>query len=977
MDSRCRITRRTRTGSVGGVTVRFVLLSMLGWTLAVAHVSHAAVAAFQPDTLYGSRQRHPILVHHAQIGVVLPRRADSLTVFSLETSFDLSSPKRYPEGVTVFSTPDTMPRDSLVSRIRRIRGKTGAAVGAVGLVVSRTPTSEPMLVTDDFVVQYKPTASRAAIDSLAGRFGLIRTRTNPFRASMLQYRLPDTTSFDAISICSTLRRSRLVDYAVPNLLHVVHSLSSPTDEPLYSREWHLENTGVAGGTPDADIDAAGAWTITQGQPSVVIAVIDGGFDLTQKDLVDNLWTNPYEIACNGKDEDDKGETKYIDDVHGWDFFDCFYGCGSAVAGTPCYECDFDPSTGGDCAAHVDSRRCGDLEFTCYDPISLDFHGTAVAGIAAARGDNGIGVTGVAPLSQLMLIRRSLDAASLAESFDYAANKGAWVINCSWNLSADQVVDGPLETAIRNAAENGRGGKGCVIIFAMTNAENNDCDASTTNDDIYDIKRTDGRDAVIAVSGSNNYDEKVKATGFGDCTDLLAPTHGGSLFIATTDHSGNRGYNDLDVSSLAEPCPTPAGVDRESADQDFTYCFTGTSAAAPMVSGIAALVLAANPDLTSSDVQRLLQDTADKIEDGTGTSPANYDAVTGYSVGAAGVPTHGWGRANAYEAVRIAAAAGPLATGGVDMFLRDHSLDWGNTEQPSYRLPGPVPGYRGYWECYDIKIDAPPDWQTPPTTSAEFDALTDEEPQPGQTNRIYVRLRNRGPVAAAVTVKLHWAYCATVLPPLPSDFWSRFPADPTVISEWHPIGQATMGSLAYSGASSTRAPESDASQIAMIDFPVPALDPSLPTHLCLFAVLQSDTDPPAPMRKLAAGLTLDTNDFTVDYLTPRDNNIGQRNLILASVDTGKGYAERFYVRNTTGENGTFCLKMPHGLGWTLQATPKKFRKAFTLQAGESALVTIKGKPGAKTKPATFEITQHKGKTTDAWPVGGITVRYQVR
>src|SRR5262249_44726592 len=116
-------------------------------------------------------------------------------------------------------------------------------------------------------------------------------------------------------------------------------------------------------------------------------------------------------------------------------------------------------------------------------------------------------------------------------------------------------------------------------------------------------------------------------------------------------------------------------------------------------------------------------------------------------------THSWGRLNAFEAVRIATPVAQGGKGGVDIPVRDNRLDRGNTGQPSYVTFEPTRGFIGFWQSMDIKVDAPP-YQTPPT-AATSDAFVDENPSaiPGDINRVYVRVRNRGPVtASSVTVK---------------------------------------------------------------------------------------------------------------------------------------------------------------------------------------------------------------------------------
>ena len=128
------------------------------------------------------------------------------------------------------------------------------------------------------------------------------------------------------------------------------------NDPLFTNQWHLRNTGQTGGTVGADANVTPAWDTVRGT-GVVIGIVDDSLE-HDPDLIDNRWTNSDEIAGNGIDDDSNGN---VDDVHGWDF----------VNG------DSDPSNNS------------------YG------YGTAVAGVAAARGNNDIGVSGAAPNASLV------------------------------------------------------------------------------------------------------------------------------------------------------------------------------------------------------------------------------------------------------------------------------------------------------------------------------------------------------------------------------------------------------------------------------------------------------------------------------------------------------------------------------------------------------------------------------------------------
>jgi subtilisin family serine protease len=186
-------------------------------------------------------------------------------------------------------------------------------------------------------------------------------------------------------------------------LVIYRPVADPSAEPRFGDQWALRNTGQTGGLVDADIDADLAWPFGQGQ-GVTIATIDSGIETTDADLSSRLWTNSGEVAANGIDDDQNG---FVDDVHGWDFFD-----------------------------------------NTADITDVLGHGTAVASVAAAAA-NGEGMTGVAPLARLMPVKAcgsfGCPADTVASAIRYAVDEGAGVINISlgapgWDpLVADAVA----------------------------------------------------------------------------------------------------------------------------------------------------------------------------------------------------------------------------------------------------------------------------------------------------------------------------------------------------------------------------------------------------------------------------------------------------------------------------------------------------------------------------------------------------------
>jgi subtilisin family serine protease len=360
---------------------------------------------------------------------------------------------------------------------------------------------------------------------------------------------------DAAALAAQLEASGRVAYAVPEVFQPMELRGRyvPND-PLFGSQWALENAGEAEG---GDVDAPQAWAHTLGSPAITIAVLDDGVQLDHPDLRPN-------IAGVGRD------------------------------------------------------------FTVYPPVegahprdAADRHGTAVAGIAAARGDNGLGISGICPRCKILPVRvHGSSNLGIAEAFRYAVAQGADVITNSWGYAprtsrrGESAVDEAVRDAIDSAARDGRGGRGTVVVFGMTNEAVDNCG---THADISALE------SVVAV-GVSDHNDRIGGSGFGACMDLVAPAkpeRRGTAGSATTDRAGVDGY----------------------ADGDYFTVFGGTSAAAPLVAGIAGLLLSLNPELTRADLTRILEHTADKID----PAHAAYDAA-GFSERA------GHGRVNAARAL---------------------------------------------------------------------------------------------------------------------------------------------------------------------------------------------------------------------------------------------------------------------------------------------------------------------------------------
>jgi subtilisin family serine protease len=266
------------------------------------------------------------------------------------------------------------------------------------------------------------------------------------------------------------------------------------------------------------------------------------------------------------------------------------------------------------------------------------HGTACAGVACGNGN--FGASGVAPGAKLMPIRlaSALGSQDEADAFIWAAQNGADVISCSWGPADgtwfepndpvhNQKVPLPDSTrlAIDFAINKGRNGKGCVILFAAGNGNE-----SVDNDGYASYQK------VIAVAACNDYGTRSAYSDFGKAVWCAFPSNNGDISqttgIWTTDRSGVLGYNSGN-RSLGE------------ALGNYTNEFGGTSSACPGAAGVAALIIARNPNLRGDEVRDIIKRSCDRID----PSGGKYDP-NGRS------PFYGYGRMNALKAVELAKPA---------------------------------------------------------------------------------------------------------------------------------------------------------------------------------------------------------------------------------------------------------------------------------------------------------------------------------
>ncbi len=232
-----------------------------------------------------------------------------------------------------------------------------------------------------------------------------------------------------------------------------------------------------------------------------------------------------------------------------------------------------------------------------DPGRGDYHGTACAGVAIGNA-NGVGIIGAAPDCRFMPIRwtGTISDETIKKQFAYVAAHGAWVVSCSWGAAGSYYEPSSvMNEAIARSAKKGRHGLGCVIVFAAGNDDHNINDPAGGTLDGFAVHPD-----VIAVAACNSLDQKSNYSNFGQEISVCAPSNGaGGRGILTCDVRGTFQFNSFNYEAGYE-----AG--------DYTKTFGGTSSATPLVAGICALILSANPALTAKQVKEILQSTARKI-----------------------------------------------------------------------------------------------------------------------------------------------------------------------------------------------------------------------------------------------------------------------------------------------------------------------------------------------------------------------------
>jgi subtilisin family serine protease len=503
---------------------------------------------------------------------------------SRELVADSAEVVAFPEaGVTVRRVADT---EGLESSGQSRRDEARACLKQeenilfAGRVLQDAETGEVTLYTENFFVKFKDGTAEKDCLALLEKYQLKVKNKLPFAPNAYFVSANAGTGLQVFHIAEQLLKEKRVEYCHPELVQ------ERRFKGIHPLQWHLAKTSISDKPVEAHINIEAAWKRTKGK-GITIAVIDDGIEIDHPEFAKRV-VHPFDATANNNDPRPKD--------------------------------------------------------------AADKHGTPCAGMACAAGLKN-GASGTAPEAFLLPIRLRSGLGSMAEAnaFAWAADHGADVISCSWGPSDGEwwnpedpvhkkvtALPDSTRLALEYALTKGRAGKGCVVLFAAGNG----------NEDI----QNDGYcsyPGVIAVAACNDTGRRSVYSDFGRAVWVSFP-------------SGDFGWKPFrHAPPISQGLRTTDRLKKAGYDAgDYTNSFGGTSGACPGMAGVVALMLAANPNLTPPEIKDIIRRSCQKIDAAEGDyQPDGHSPWYGYGRIDAGLAV-----ANALEAARQPAL--PIVEGTV-------------------------------------------------------------------------------------------------------------------------------------------------------------------------------------------------------------------------------------------------------------------------------------------------------------------------
>ena len=485
---------------------------------------------------------------------------------SREMLNDSTQVAAFPEaGITVrkMNAPNELEATSMRDQTRTALKKE-EDIRFAGRVLQDEKSGEVMLYTENFFVKFKDAITETDCLALLEKYHLKIKDKLVFATNSYFVQAVEGTGLAVFEMAAQILQEKDVEFCHPE---IVQERRFKSIHPL---QWHLQKTVIGGKVIDQHVNIEKAWAISRGK-GITIAVVDDGVDMAHPEFEGRI-VHPRDVTASSDNA---------------------------------------------------------------NPVEADDnHGTACAGMACAAGLEG-GASGTAPEANLMPIRLRSGLGSMAEAnaFVWAAEHGADVISCSWGPTDGDwwnpndpthkrytALPDSTRLAMDYALTKGRGGKGCVILFAAGNGN--------------EVTKNDGYASypgVIAVSACNDTGKRSVYSDYGKSICVSFPSgdyawkpfkHPAAISdgLRTTDRAQGPGY----------------------IPENYVNSFGGTSGACPGMAGVVGLMLAANPNLGPADVQNIIRQSCMAID----TAEGEYDSDK-HSI------YYGYGRINAGLAVENA------------------------------------------------------------------------------------------------------------------------------------------------------------------------------------------------------------------------------------------------------------------------------------------------------------------------------------